>query len=234
MGTMTQTELREDLQQLHLRNRSDVAGVTTDRLNRWLDWGYLHVSHPTVHRHYQLSTVYDITLVANDGIYSLNAATVSFQFNALSSVFYVDATAFTDLVRKRTLKPRPIDWFDNKQISVGEPSIFAIGEAENIYMSPAPSTTEAGNLVRVRGWREPTLFSVGTDVTVLPPIWDEALLQAAKWRALRDLDYKEDAAFAKQDMVDVINEIADRRLFEAEMPGWSPGIVSDPIMPLRG
>lgn len=234
MGTMDRETLREDLQQLHLRNRSDVAGVTTARLNRWLDWGYLHISHPTVHRHYQLSAVYDILLVDSTGIYSLNSTTVGFQYNALSSVFYVDATAFTDLVRKRTLKPRPIDWFDNKQISVGEPSIFAIGEAENIYMSPAPSSVEDGNLVRVRGWREPALLSVDTATTVLPPAWDEALLQAARWRALRDLDYKEDAALAKQDMVDVINEIADRRLFEAEMPGWSPGIVSTPVMPLRG
>ena len=229
MGVMTLPDMRTELQELHLKNRSDVTGVTDTRLDRWINWAYDHVSHPSVFQHPQLRDTYEFSLATGTNEYGISPAATSFQITVTISVTYYYDTTISPNTRRRKLRPRDIRWFDDRTINTGPPSIYAIDDDETLFISPVPTSVENGNQVRIRLYKEPT-YMTGTAATVLTRYWDEVILQGAKWRALRDMEYLGEAEVAKQEYAAMINEVAERRRMDAEDYGWRVDVVSQSVM----
>lgn len=227
-GILTLENFRTELQEQFLRGRSDAA-VSDTRLDRWINDGYDHVSHPSVHRHAQLLTFFDISLVTGDNSYDISTTVTTFQVTAVRDVTHYLATTIAATTIKRKLAPRGIRWFDERTINEGPPSVYVMDEGETLLISGVPRSTENGQQVRVRCWREPALLTAGNR-SVLPRRYDEAILLAARWRAYRDLEMREAAELAKQDFAIIVNEFPSRDILEAEDTGWAPGISGEPIM----
>lgn len=232
MGVLTLAEFRTELQELFLRGRADV-GVSDTRMNRWINDGMDHVSHPSVHRHSQLKANVDVALVTGTNEYDISTTTTTFQITGIRSVTHYLATTIAATTTKRKLVPRGIRWFDERTITEGPPAAFVVDEDETLIITGIPRSAESGQQIRIRCWREPTLLSSDSDTTVLPRRYDEAVLLAARWRAYRDLEMREAAELAKQDFAIMVNEFPDRDSIEAEDTGWAPGLRSESISELE-
>lgn len=229
MGVMTLAEMRTELQEMYLRGRTDQA-VTNTRLDRWINWGYDHVSHPLVHRHPQLLANFDFSLVTDDNTYDISDSATTFQITAVRSVTHYLATTIAATTIRRKLVPRGVRWFDERTNVSGPPTAYTIDENETLILSGVPTSTENGQQIRVRCWREPTLLAANGDLTVLPRRWDELVLLGARWRAYRDLEMREAAELAKIDFGITMNEFPNREHLEAEDTGWAPGLSSRGVM----
>jgi hypothetical protein len=226
MGTLNGSDFRTELTYM-LLNRSD-TGFTIARRNRWVDQSYIHVSHPSVHRHRELETSFVYTLATGDNTLDMDNATLSFVPTHLWSVFWSDADpTTTPTATKAKIHPRGIHVHDKRILNTGRPTEYAI-EGTTLHLLQVPSATENGQFVTARFTREPAALTDST-TTVLPRFWDEVILLGAKWRAERDLGYRELAELTKQDYAALINEFQSRYELEAEDTGWEVELVRQSV-----
>jgi hypothetical protein len=230
MGSLTGQNLIDELKFL-LQGRDDTGDVVTDaRLLRWVNWSYNHVCYPNVHKHRELMTNYDASLATSDGSYAIDSSTVGYHINAVVSVTHFESATIADTTTRNRLRPRSYSWFENRNITTGKPSRYAI-DGTTLYLDPVPTSTYNSQQLRVRLYREPADLSVSTS-TVLSDVWDEVILQGAKWRAERDIGYREIAELTKQDFAALLNEFQEKWQLETfEEIEWMPGVEhGNPVM----
>ena len=209
MGTLTLTQLRDEVR-FDLKNRPDSgsSGLSDTRLNLFINAAYLHVAHPSVHKHRELLYTYTITLATDDNEYAFTPVG-GVNILAIRSVTHVDSTTLTATAARNKLRPKDPQWFDERTINTGSrPSTYAV-EANNIIIEPVPTSSLNGELLQVRSIREPAQLSADTDVTVIGNRWDEVILLAARWRAELHLGYRDLAEATKLDFAALINEYAE-------------------------
>jgi hypothetical protein len=234
MGEMTRQQFENQLIE-DLKNRADTI-VGDTRIFRWIDYAYNHVSHPKVFRHRQLLANHNVTLATGINEYSISAATVGFQINAIIDVHHIAAIAYAATATKRKLYPKDGRWFDQRTMSATIPTAYAVGApgdvvtGEVLKISGVPRADENGQIVIVRCWREPAILAADGTTTVLPRAWDEVISLGAKWRAERDLGYKAAAELTLQDYAALINDVSNREQIEGEDWGWEVDVVMEPIM----
>jgi len=204
MGTIQLSQFRDELVFM-LENRSDAA-LTDTHLDRWLNWAYCHISHPDVFDHREVQVRQDITLILNTFNYPISEAALGLKLLRIRQVTYLAAAAFNFTSRRVDVAYESITQHQSRTPRTGpNPNLYAIrGEELNIF--PGPDSTAAGNILSLEIVRQPALLTLDTDVTVLPFMWDEILLQGALWRAQRDLGYKEIAEQTKQDFAALVND----------------------------
>ncbi len=225
MGTLTLLQFRTELL-FDLKNRSDTdsSGVSTARLNLWVNWAYRHVGHPSVHKHRALQHNYTIALVDGTNQYTFNPTAASVNITGVRSVSHILGTTDTPTALRTKLYPRDVRWFEERSISTGPPKIVA-REGNQLWVDPVPGPNQDGQLLKVLGWRQPADLAADGDTTTIEGVWDEVILLGARWRAERDLGYRELAELTKQDFAGMINEYQDFQQLDAEDWGWSPGLV---------
>jgi len=213
MGTLQLSEFRSELR-FNLGNRTAADGTTDTRCNRWINGAYRHMTFPMIHDFRETHATYDLTLVADQSTYNIDATTVGFKFLGVRSVVnYLETVS--DLARKRTLYPRNIRWFDRRTLHSGTPSLYAV-ENEVLHIASVPTSAEAGQTVRVRGWRELARLSADSDVTAVADYFDEVLLLGAQWFAERSLRYMDRAERTKQEYVALLNDAQPSEELEGE------------------
>jgi len=213
MGTMTLEDFTDELQ-FNLKNRGD-AGLTPARLARWVNVAYYHMCLPVVHDFREVHANQDIALVDGTYQYGIDEVLVGFKWVAFRSVFNIIDVPETATGRKRRVSPRAIQWFDRRVLVTGTPQVYTV-DGEQIFISNVPGPTEAGQFIRIRGWREPAALT-GTDTTVLPNYYDEVLVIGSQWVAERSLGYRDRAELTKQDYVALLNEGPNDGQLEAGM-----------------
>lgn len=209
MGDMTLSQLRAELT-YNLANRND-AGTTTARLNRWINQAYLHMTRPKVHRHLELRFRYDLALTLNNNEYSLGSATVGRKVLGVTDVLYYEGTVITEGLSRRNLKPRNIQYMNERPKPPGPPSIYCFDSAggELLILNTLPTAAEVGRQVRVWYWGEPTKLSLDTNTTVLSNYWDDVLLMGAQFFAEWAVVSKVEATATGQLYQQLINETFD-------------------------
>lgn len=213
MGAVQFSEFRDEVRFL-LKNRMD-ANVTDARIDRWINAAYRHMCMPGVHRFREMHATYDITLVSGTNSYSISETTVGAKIVAMRNVHNIIDVPETPTSRKRRLAPRNIHWFDRRTLVSSTPSVYAI-EGETLHIHGVPDATIAGQLVRLRFWRETAALTDDTDTTVIPSYYDEVLQIGSQWFAERALGYREAAELTKQNYVDLLNEGDVSEELEAE------------------
>lgn len=212
MGAMTLTEM-----QAAARWSLDNVGtnkVTDAQLTRWLNWSYQQVAMPKVHRHQalQASTGNAITLAVDQVVYPLTG--LGYRLWGIYSAHYIvgtdSATYSTQRVR---LTPEDIRWFDQGIYGTGRPARYAIwggsDDGQTLHIDRRPTSTEAGHVLQVRGYRAPDALSAGADTTTLFDGWDEVLVLGATWRGWRELNRPERAEMARGNFAAMIAEMQD-------------------------
>jgi hypothetical protein len=182
-----------------------------------------------------MQTNYDIVMAEGDIDYGLDEATVGYTITGVRSVIYYSAVAIPafpvsqNTVVKRRLKPMEIHDLDDTTIPIGPPDRYVI-EGDELLLDSEPSATEDGFLLRLRVFREPAVLT-GTNKTVIPSIWDEVILLGARWRAERDLGYRDLAEETKQNYAALINEYDTIPQIEAsEEIGWTSPVEHNGVM----
>lgn len=227
MGTLTLSQFRAELS-FDLLQRND-AGFSDTRLNLWINWAYMHLAHPTVHYHRELETSYTYTLATGTNTLSMASGTVGFTPTHIRSVFWSeDDPSTTPTTTKAKVRPVSIQTHDQRIVPSGRPAQYAI-DGTSLILLQSPSSTENGQYVTARFYREPADLSADSDTTVLGKYWDEVLSLGAKWRAEQRLGFRELAELTKQDYAALINEIADQPELEAADTGWEVELVGAPI-----
>lgn len=222
MGTLTLAQLRAELL-FDLRGRTDTSdanGVSTARQNSWINSGYLHVTHPTVHRHRELQYAFSLALVNGTQSYTFSPVG-GFTITSLRYVTHVEGASADDFTVQRTkLIPRDESWFQSRSrlTSAGPRDYFVRGNS--IFLSPIPSANETGQVLSVGAWREPTQLAADASVTEISARWDEIVLLAARWRAELHLGYRDLAEATKIDFTSLVNEYKDFEQMHGEDWDW--------------
>ena len=230
MGTMTLADYRTELPFL-LKNRADAA-VTTSRLDRWVNAAYRHMTHPSVHKHWEAMGRYDLALVAGTREYSLSTATVGYSIVGVRDVTYYLATAIANTTMRRDLRPRSLHWINQRSAPLGAPTGYSFDYSTGrlLTLDTQPTSNESGHMVRVSVWRELTALSAATDATVLSDYWDRVLLKGAQWLAELDLGYREIAEATKQDYVGLIGEMWNDFQLNADDTGFQTPVRTESPM----
>lgn len=233
MGTRTLDQFRTELR-FSLDNRADTSadGLSDERIDRWVNATYIHLTHPSIHLHREVQHDYTIPLVTdqNEYTYDPDPNDTTIKITSLRDVHHIDAGADTPTARRVKLQPRGIRWFDKRTITTGEPKIYAI-DGSSLFIDGVPGTPQNGELLKIRAWREPALLVDDDDTTVIPALWDEVMDMGILWRAERALKMHEDAAVSKVDYASMINEYASKLWLETEDTGWNPGVVTEEVAP---
>lgn len=213
-----------------LDNRSN---LTDTQLNRWINWSYLHVTQPHVHRHQPLQAEGPITLVLDQVQYDLPTL-LGYTLWGIYGIWYIEGTSATDysLRRQRLRGSFDIRRTDEAALGQGRPTRYAIwgqtagtSGGQVLNLDRRPSATDAGRLLLVRGYRQPTTLTADGDVTVLSPLWDEVIILGATWRGFRELGENARAEVARQNFGLLINEQQEARRLDAE--DWGGGFEVD-------
>jgi hypothetical protein len=229
-STVTGTEYIAEVNYL-LGNRSDISDA---RMLRWINHAYHHLTNPRVHEFDELSKNYDFTLTASTNSYALDTTTTGQNaILGIRDVVYYNATSISDTTDKRNLSPRRSDWFDNHRLpSGGWPSIYTwdfVGPA--IRISPVPTSTEAGNYIRVKHYAAPTALVAAGTAAWENPYWDEVLVQGALWIAQYRLGLPDLAVASRQVYVEMINEPADAHMLQSADENFRVDFNVEPYMP---
>jgi len=231
MGTFTLANFRAELL-WDLKNRSDTStadGFTTARQNSFINAALLHITHPTIFRHREMQRSFTITLVSGTQAYTFTPVS-GIVTTAIRWVSHVEAATDDPTARRTKLFPKEEQWFQARSLSSGgSPRDFAV-RGSQILLSPVPGANEAGNVLVVGSWREPTVLSADGDVTTLSTLWDEIVLLAARWRAELHLGYREMAEATKLDWVSLVNEYKDFEQLQGEDWDLYPDLVTQPAM----
>ena len=223
MGVITLAELRTETK-FNLRGRADAA-MSDARLDRWINSAYRHMCLPNVHQFTEMKAVYDVALATGDNEYPVDRTTVGSKVVAIRSAHHILATTITATAEKRRLSPRNIRWFDRRTLVTGAPTVY-VEEGETFYIHPVPTSTQNGQWLRIRYWKEPTALSAVGDVTALGDYYDEVLVVGAQMFAERGLGYGDRAEATKQNYVGLLNEGASSDGLSAE--DWDFQVDVDP------
>jgi hypothetical protein len=227
MGTMDGQSFIDDVR-MALDNRAD-AGASNTRLLRWINHAYFHMTYPSVHAFENFRTTYDITLVQDDADYTLVEGTVGYRVLATRSVHHLDAAAPTFSTRRSRLDPRNVRWYDERIHSNGPPRYYVVGEGEQILISPVPGAAEAGEVLRLRLWREADPLLVGT-VTAVPSYFDEVLVLGAQAVSEYRLGYRDRARETLEHYASMLNDPSQKDEIEGEDWGFEAQLQQEPIM----
>jgi len=172
---------------------------------------------------------FTITLVSGTQAYTFTPVS-GIVTTAIRWVSHVEAATDDPTARRTKLFPKEEQWFQARSLSSGgSPRDFAV-RGSQILLSPVPGANEAGNVLVVGSWREPTVLSADGDVTTLSTFWDEIVLLAARWRAELHLGYREMAEATKLDWVSLVNEYKDFEQLQGEDWDLYPDLVTQPAM----
>jgi len=213
MGTMALSDFRDEIK-VRLDSRTD-PGVSDARLLRWINMGYAHMTHPSIHEFERVSVKTTIALVANTRSYALTAAVLGHEMISIRSIHYINATTETLTDRRHRLRPRDIRQLDNKQPTSSEPRYYYLNEEQNLLVDPYPSTAETNKLLLVRYWREVAPFAADADVSVLPAYYDELIVLGGLYRAEEVLGYRDRAEETRQNYVNLLNDASEKAEIEA-------------------
>ena len=233
MGTMDLERFRANLL-FDLKNRTDTAtstGLDNQRLDEWINAGYLHVTHPTVFRHRELQYRFNLTLLTGINAYTFTPTPeiVAVNITAIRSVAHVDAATDDPLAFRTKVYPKDEQWFQERTlVQTGPPRNYFV-RGSSLVVGPVPSANENGQVLAVTAWREPALLTAG-QVTVLSTLWDEIVLLAARWRAELHLGYRDLAEATKLDFTGLVNEYQDFETLHGEDWDWSSGLRMDRTM----
>ncbi|MCP4113845.1 MAG: hypothetical protein GY737_00290 [Desulfobacteraceae bacterium] len=227
MGTMTLSEFRTDLSEVGLKGRGDISNA---RLDRWINRAYLDVTHPSIFEHDIFKTTYDITLATDDADYTLASTTVGYTVLGIRSVRYHASTTAGPSVQGRKLDPESIQEYDDRVHSSGSPAWYVGGEGEQILVSPTPSSSENGHILRCRLWREAAILSTDSSTTVIPANWDYIVYQGSVWRAQIDLGYLDAATPLIELYQGLINQLDPKRVLDQRDTGQQTPILAPSYM----
>lgn len=230
MGSLNLSQFRDELI-FDLKNRTDrltTDGLSDDRLNLWINSGYLHVTHPSVFRHRELQHSYTIPLVNGTQSY-IFTPDGSVVITAIRYVTHVTAASDSPTAQRTKLFPRDAQWFQDRTQTSGAPREYYVRN-NRIFLGPVPSATEAGQVLVVGGWREPDLLVLDLAPTVLSTLWDEIVLLAARWRAELHLGYRDLAEATKLDFVGLINEYSSFEELHGEDFDWASEVRTESSM----
>jgi hypothetical protein len=216
MANLGLADLKTELGFL-LRNRNDSDATNSSRLERWINWAYYYMTHPSVHQFREVQTVYSTTLVTGDYDYPIDNTTLGFNLVAIRWVTHVEASSFTPTAIKRKLKPRSIRWFEERTLPSSKPSVYAV-DGEFLYLSGVPTSSENGQVLRVGAYRQPATLT-GTNATVLNEYFDRPLLKFSQAFAEADLGDRASALVTVREASVLINDIGS----ESEMEGEDTG-----------
>jgi hypothetical protein len=219
MGVMELSEMR-DATRWGLDNRRD---LTATQLNRWINWSYLHICQPHIHRHQPLQTDSgdSVTLVTDQIEYDLDAL-LSLEFFGVYSATYIEGTSHSDysVSRHRLHGGGDVRWMDQQFLGTGRPNQYAIwgGSAggQVLYIDRRPTSNENGNVLLIRGYRRPARLDTPTDVTVLNEMWDEIIILGARWRGWRELNRLDRAGTAQLDFSAMLTQVQDATKLDAQ------------------
>lgn len=241
MGLMSRTELR-DATRWALDNKQN---ITTDQLDRWVNWSYLHVSMPRIHKHRSLQFAGSFPLVTDQVPYPLHTAFTPTVLWGIHSVVYINGTSDSDYsLRRRRLRQTDIRFLDEQVLGQGEPSEYTMyggnfvaggnpSAGQTLYLNHRPGTNENGKLLLVRGWRQPPILAAGEE-TVLDVMWDEAIVLGATWRGWRELGRPERAEPTRLAFGAMISEIQSADQVDADDWGTRMEIDLSPYQVERG
>ena len=229
MSTMPLSEMRDALR-WDLENNGT---LTPAQLNRWINWSYLHISQPNIHPHQSLQATGTVPLVLDQVEYPLTG--LGFVLWGVYSCTYIKGTTVAPTNYRRRLKGGgDIRWLDAQFASSGEPSSYAVwgGAAggQTLHINARPSSGVVGNLLLIRGYKQPTLLAADTDKTVMHDLWDEAILLGARWRGWRSLTRPERAEIARVEFGLQVNEIQNALKLDASDWGGRFEIDMQPYM----
>ena len=205
MGSMTAAELRTELW-FALDNKTTLDptdGTNAVRLNRWLNWAYDHITDPRIYKHQVLKATQSITLVTSTQTYSLASDLWGIRW-----VYYTDTNS-----NPKRVTPRTQQQLDRVRAGSGAPTFYA-REGNSINLQESPTSTENGETLTVRYWKEPTALAFSA--TVIPRRFDPILLEFATayaWKALGQLE-KADTAFALA--AALLNDVGEVEDLESE------------------
>ncbi len=162
MGTMTRLEIATEVL-ANLDNRQDVLAAT---MARWINHTYMHMTHPGVHVFEDLNTTYDLPLFSGTSEYSLAASALGYRVLAIRGATYYNAASGSinvQTTRSQRLKPKPVEWYDNRIHPAGEPRHYVPREGQNIILSLTPNSA---NTIRLRLSREAAALDTCGDAAV--------------------------------------------------------------------
>lgn len=214
MATMTFLEMQDALRWELDQNQT----LTAAQLKRWLNWAMIHVSQPNIHKHQSLQAEGAVVLVADQANYALTA--LGFRLWGIYSTTYIAGTSTALTNRRRRLRGAgDIRWLDGQFLMQGEPSSYAVwggsASGQTLWVNSRPASSQAGNLLLVRGYRQPAQLVNDGDLTVLNDLWDEVVVMGAKWRGWRGLNRPERAEIARVEFGLQINEIQEATKLDA-------------------
>jgi hypothetical protein len=223
MGVLTLEQIREEVY-FDLGNRTDTAadsgtrrGVNETRLDLWINDALRHLGHPNVFVHRQLMHTFTLTMVDGTNSYTFDPAG-AVSISGIRFASYLRAAADSATVNKRKLKLADDQWFAERTLNTGEPSIYAV-EGDQLLLTPVPGASQAAQLVKVHAWRYPPLLVAGA-TTTLEPQWDELLILGARWRAELHLGLLDLATETRANFAGLLNEYKDWRNANAEDWDW--------------
>lgn len=206
MASMTLAEM-EDALRWSLDNNGTLSQA---QLRRWINWSYLHVSQPNIHPHQPLQATGTMPLVAGQVEYPLTS--LGFTLWGIYNITYIAGTTTALTNMRRRLRPAgDIRWLDPQFYGTGEPSRYAVwggaATGQTIHINAQPSSGIAGNLLLVRGYKQPTRLTDPAHVTVLHDLWDECILLGGRWRGWRELNRPERAEITRVEFGLQVNEV---------------------------
>jgi hypothetical protein len=229
---MTLSDFRDELK-FNLENRAD-SGLTDARLNRWINWAYLHMSRPNVRSHEEHRTRYDFALTLNGHEYDLSVAnTTTKVLEVVNVTYYHTTTPITETATRTDLKPRTLQWMESRLKPSGPPAFFALtgnGTDKVLIIDKLPTAAEVGQMVRVTYWKEPALLSADGDTTDLSQYWDMVMVAGSLFWAKWFLGYREEAVADGQFYQQMINETVLEMNLGAEDTGFRTEIESETFM----
>lgn len=209
----TLASFKAELVQL-MAQRADVIKDTT-RQAKWINRGYQHLCGMLTIPELKGSILFPV--VASQPLYLLPVdPTGKYQVveRIMQPLSLVDDTDYRGGGRQ-IIGPISLSHFYGLANCTGLPTRF-LRYNSMLVLWPTPESV----LSLILNFQiNPLPLAADTDSPLIPQKWHEGIVLAARWRALRDLKVWNEAAIAKNDMLDVIRPLEDR---EAEEQASAP------------
>lgn len=206
MGLQTLANLRAELEGTIGRN-PDALNVV---LNRWVNFGYL-----------DLASKVDFYVLDNRFVITTAAGQFEYPHTALQAdpLRHLATKLVWDETGKRRLDWLPLpDFYSYDLQNPGVPQYWTI-DGDLLLVSPPEG---ASRNLRVVYKEAPAPLVNDTDVTVLPSVWDLAVVQLAASHGFAALNEEQRSAYWLQEAIQYIQTRISESRAEVEMPGLEP------------
>jgi hypothetical protein len=216
MGAMTDGQMVVEVR-LAVGNPSETA-LSTTRIYRYLDWAYRHVCRPNVHPHREMRVSTTFTIATGKREYRLKTDIGIQDFYSMH--------ALTNETQAYRLVPMDMRRQEEGMIPNTRPCWYdldytTVTEEPQILLYPNVSSTNNGQTMRLRYWRQPPDFAGGgSTTTVLVEDWDEVIVVGAIWRSWRHQRAYERAELVKAEFGQLTNEIGNRLRDDLQDKDW--------------